>query len=78
MLKAGYYYDDMLDYMTTRVINNIHKTAKLKSFDIYENDLTKIRQPNKWGDKLILKDIYNCEIGEKIYLKYTVHTIWLC
>lgn len=64
MLKAGYYYDDMLGYMTTRVIDKIHKTAELKSFDIYETDTSKIRQPNKWSEKLILKDIHNCEIGE--------------
>lgn len=63
MLRAGYFYEDMFDYLNIRVINPIHQTATRQAFDIYENDPSKIRQPHRWQGKLILKDIHNCEIG---------------
>lgn len=67
MLRAGYYYNDMLDYMTTRIINKVHKIAELGIFDFYETDPSKIKHsklPKNWKDVLIIKDIHNCEIGE--------------
>jgi len=58
LLKAGYFFNDIEDYVIKR-LNKIHKAAKIQIFDIYETDPSKIRQPNKWKDKLILKDEYN-------------------
>lgn len=60
MLEAGYYDDDMLDYMK-RFLDKIYNTARQQCFDIYETDSSKIRYsklPKEWKDKPILKDIH--------------------
>lgn len=57
-MTAGYHYDDMDKYVIKR-LNEIHKITVKQAFDMYENDVTKIHQPNKWKGKIISKDIYN-------------------
>jgi len=59
MLKAGYFYDDMLDGLEG--LDTIYNTAKQQCFDIYETDPAKIRYsklPNEWKNGPILKDIH--------------------
>ncbi len=63
LLRAGYYFDDMEEHIVKR-IDDIHKVAVKQEFDFYETDISKIRQANKWKDKVILKDIYNPYVGE--------------
>ena len=60
LLQAGYYYDDMEKCAVTR-LDKIHKITEMQAFDFYEEDITKIRNPNNpaWKDKLIVKDKYN-------------------
>lgn len=60
MLEAGYYYDNMLEYMK-RFIDSIYNAATHQCFDIYETDTSKIRYsklPKEWKNKPILKDIH--------------------
>lgn len=64
LLSAGYYNDDMNDYMLDS-INKCCKVAELQAFDYFETDETKIRKrPKMWKDVPVLKDIHNCEIGD--------------
>lgn len=58
LLKAGYYSEDIERYTLHR-LEYIHKVSVLEKFDFYEDDITNIRQPNKWKDHKILKDMYN-------------------
>jgi len=66
LLKAGYYYDDMLAYMSRIVVDNVYKVAENNIFDFYETDPSKIRsgRPKRWQNRPIIKDIHNCEAGE--------------
>lgn len=47
LMKAGYYFDDMEKYVLKR-LDEIHKVTVVQAFDMYEDDITKIRQLNKW------------------------------
>ena len=60
LLQAGYYFGDMEEYMVKR-LDRIHKIVEIQAFDFYEDDITKIRNPNNplWKDKRIVKDKYN-------------------
>ena len=58
LLKAGYYFDELTVHLAAR-LNAISKAADEKVFDIYETDLNNIRQPNRWKEKVILKDFCN-------------------
>lgn len=65
MLEAGYFYDDMLDYLN-RILDKRYNTAVRQCFDIYETDPSKIRYsklPKQWKDAPILKDIHVDTIG---------------
>ena len=60
MLEAGYFYDDMLDYLN-RILDKRYNTAVQQCFEIYETDLSKIRHsklPKQWKDAPILKEIH--------------------
>lgn len=75
LMQAGYYFDDMDRHVIKR-INEIHKVTVTGDFDIYEKDESKIRQPKKWKDKLILKDIFNPYEGElPLPLDYDIYLI---
>ncbi len=64
LLQAGYYNDDMTEYMAER-INKAYKIAETGIFGFYETDPSKIkRRPKVWENTPVLKDIHNCEIGE--------------
>ena len=58
LLRAGYYYDDIDEFMVKR-LNAVHKVTGINSFDFYETDIEKIRNPKRWGSYRILKDIHN-------------------
>jgi hypothetical protein len=75
LLEAGYCSDDIKEYVTKR-IDRIHRVAVAQLFDIYEDDVTKIRQPNKWSDKLILKDRHTENLGGEFPLP-TVYDVML-
>ena len=62
LLETGYCFDDIEEYVIER-IDKIHKIAAAQIFDIYETDVSKIRQSNKWKDKLILKDRHTENLG---------------
>lgn len=63
LLSAGYLFNDMEEYITSKVEKN-HKITNLNTFDFYETDESKIRQPKKWKGYLIIKDKYNPHGGE--------------
>lgn len=61
LMEAGYYYEDMLGYMTDKFLDKAYATAKGQYFDIYETDPSKIRWsklPDIWKDKPITKEIH--------------------
>ena len=69
LLEAGYYNEDMLNYLSLKFINKLFITAEQKCFDIYETDQSKIRWskiPGIWKDKPICKDIHvhDCDMSE--------------
>ncbi|MDR1689155.1 MAG: hypothetical protein LBS21_11165 [Clostridiales bacterium] len=55
LISAGYLFEDMEPYIIKK-IDRLHRTAKLGDYDFYETDINNIRRPNRWKDKLILKD----------------------
>lgn len=63
LLKAGYCFDDIVEYTLQR-LDKVHKITALEKFDFYEEDTANIRQYSRWKDKKILKDIYNPYVGE--------------
>ena len=67
LLRAGYYDDDMLDYMGRQIVDKVYKVAENNIFDFYETDPSKMKgrsKPKRWQDRPIIKDIHICEAGE--------------